>query len=99
MVVTLASLLPGLGRGGIEIRFGLGEELTSRVADPTLLGLVCVNPPPSAGGLPAARVANPTLFGLSGINPPPSAVGLPAGRVADPTLFGLSGINPPPSAG
>jgi hypothetical protein len=71
----------------------------SRVADPTPFGLICVNPPPSAVGLPAARVADPTPFGLICVNPPPSAVGLPAARVADPTLFGLIGINPPPSAG
>jgi hypothetical protein len=87
-----------LGRGQIGIRFGLGERLTSRVADPTLFGLIGINPPPSAAGPPSARVADPTLFGLSGIDPPPSAVGLAGGRVADPTLFGLAGINPPPSA-
>jgi hypothetical protein len=64
----------------------VGEGLTSRVADPTLFGLIGINPPPSAVGLPAGRVADPTLFGLTGINPPPSAVGLPAGRVAPSSL-------------
>jgi hypothetical protein len=57
---------------------GLAEGLTGRVADPTLFGLTCVNPPPSAGGLAGARVADPTLFGLICVNPPPSAVGLHA---------------------
>src|SRR6266446_5042327 len=75
------SVLRGLGRERIGIRCGLGEALTSRVADPTLLGLIGVNPPPSAVGLPAARVADPTLLGLICVNPPPPAVGLPAARV------------------
>jgi hypothetical protein len=50
-------------------------ELTDRVADPTLFGLIGINPSPSAGGLAGARVADPTLLGLICVNPPPSAVG------------------------
>jgi hypothetical protein len=85
------------GRWRIGIGW-VGGGLTGRVADPTLFGLTCVNPPPSAGGLAGARVADPTLFGLTCVNPPPSADGLAGARVADPTLFGLICVNPPPSA-
>src|SRR6516162_3920249 len=72
--------------------------LTGRVADPTLFGLIGIDPPPTTVGLPGARVADPTLFGLSGIDPPPTTVGLPGRRGADPALFGLAGVNPAPSA-
>ena len=86
---------------GVESGYGLGWKRGQQklVADPTLLGLIRINPPPSAGGPPGRRVADPTLFGLTRINPPPSAGGLPGARLADPTLFGLTRVNPPPSAG